>query len=63
MTIRELTDSELDLASGGASNDVVTFVAQVSLVTAIALDGLGKAAHPFSSGIDGDLCKRHSCPL
>lgn len=47
--IRELTDSELDLASGGTSN----FVATVQSVTAIALDGLAAAARAREIETDG----------
>jgi hypothetical protein len=35
---RELTDSELDLVSGGTSNNVNTFVAAVQSLTNVALD-------------------------
>lgn len=49
--IRELTDSELDLASGGTSNDVKTFVAAVQSLTAVALDALGPGYKIATDGV------------
>jgi hypothetical protein len=41
--VRELTDGELDLANGGTSNNVGTFIKLVNSITLTALEGIYRA--------------------
>lgn len=60
--IRELNDAELDTASGAMTCETARVVAQIHMLTATALEGLGKArGGAFHAGAADGMIQA-SCP-